>query len=243
MRGLAVAIDTLPNRTVKGLEKANETPEFKLEVPELPKVPELLLPDYGAIFSMAAQNAAAGRGLLQEEFTTFTQAQADFNTNLEQLLDAFPAAAFANIGEAIGGAILSGTNVLAAAGQALLKTLGDFVAQYGQIIVLKGIADIAFGNIAQGIAEIAGGTALIAAGTIVGGLASGSSSGGGGGSGSINTTPASSRSYSPSIAPAAVAQQVATTNSHTVEFELAGNTLRGALEIETDRLGRVTGRR
>jgi tape measure domain-containing protein len=152
----------LNGRSVKGSEKLFETPEFKVSTPPKLELPQVLTPDYKAIFSNAAQGISIGTGGIQQAFGTFTQAQADFNTNTQALIEAFPFEAFSAIGQSIGDALGSGADVLAAAGAALLSTLADFLGKYGQQVILKGVADLAMGNIAMGTAEVAAGGALVA---------------------------------------------------------------------------------
>ncbi|MVN75173.1 phage tail tape measure protein [Hymenobacter sp. HMF4947] len=247
MKSLAVAIDTLPTRSVKGLEKANETPEFKLQVPELEKVPEFVQPDLNGIFSPDAETIAAqyDKSLAAQQAgqNAMSQAQEDFNKNLSELLAAFPAEALTNIGYSIGEALGSGGDVLAAAGQALLQTLAKFLADYGHMVIAKGVADIALGNIGQGLAELVAGTALTALGGFAGAQASPSRSAGSSSGGtSLNTTPVSSpRSFTPTLAPAATAAAPAV-YTHYVEITASGRSLQGALTLETDRQGRVVGK-
>ncbi len=239
---LAVAVDQLGPRVAKGLEKINEVPEFKLQLPDLDLAAshDPVLPDYKAIFSSAAQNVLTGTGLFQNAAATFTQAQADFNTNTEKLIDDFPAQAFDNLGAGLGEALGNGSDVLASVGQALLKTLAGFLAEYGHFVILKGAADIALGNVGQGIAELVAGGALTALGgfAVAAGSGSRATSGGGGISSSAASTP---RSYTPTAAPDAAKAESAT-YIHKIEVTASGRNLAGVLEFETDRFGRVMGK-
>lgn len=105
---------------------------------------------------------------------------------------------------AIGGAIASGDNVLKAAGNAILDTLGQFLGQLGAEAVKLGVLAVGFGKailviknwiIANPVAAIAGGLALVALGAAFSGAANKSqsniagtpSSGGGGSSGGSST--------------------------------------------------------
>lgn len=173
-----------------------------------------------------------------ESFTLFTQAQADFNTNVEALVNAFPYDAFSAIGIAIGQSLGQGGDLLDAAGQALLKVLADFGIKYGQQLIALGIADIATGFfVGKGLAEIAAGTGLIAASSALGaggGGAKASASGGGGSS--LGSSPRSN--FTPTVAPNGTAAGPAQV-THNVVFQLQGNQLTAALAIETDRIGRI----
>lgn len=70
----------------------------------------------------------------------------------------------------IGAAIVEGSNVFEAAGQALLGTISSFLGELGQMLIKKGVASIAAGvalNIilpGSGARNISGGAALVAAG-------------------------------------------------------------------------------
>jgi tape measure domain-containing protein len=234
----------LNGRTVKGSEKLFETPEFKISTPPPVQLPEVLSPDYKAIFSNAAQSISTGTGGIQQAFGTFTQAQADFNTNTEALLAAFPAQAFGNISAAIGSALGEGTDVLEAAGKAILGSLANLGAQFGAYLVTLGVANLTVpGAQGLGIAQIAAGGALVIAAGALGAFASsgGTKSAGGGGK-SISTSPASQpRTFNPTTAPAAASAPA--TYKHTVVITADGRALSGALQLELDRLGRVLGSR
>lgn len=233
----------LSARTLKGSEKQFETPDFKLNTPDRFELPELLLPDYGVAFRQAAQQITAGNGMLfdanQIGQFRFTQAQADFNTNTEALLDQFPIGALSGLGEALGGALAGGGDVLEAGGKALLKSLAQIGAQYGQLLIALGIADIATGFfVAKGVGEIAAGTGLIAASGLLGALAGGGSSSGGGSRPS--TSPSSSpRTYAPAQQTAAAPAPVTVT--HEVIMVQKGGDLYGVLQIATNRRGRMVG--
>lgn len=236
------ASESLDLRKLKGADKLFETPEFK--VPELPKMelPQAVLPNYEAIFSNAAQGILTGTGGIEQAFGTFTQAQADFNTNVEALLDAFPKEAFGNIASAIGGALGSGTDVVEAAGKALLGSLAKLGAQFGQYLIALGVANLTVpGAQPLGIAQIAGGGALVVAAGVLGAFAG--SGGGAGSTGSaVSTSPASNpRAFTPSVAPSATAKAEPTTIIHQVQITANGRDLQGTLLLETDRLGRVKG--
>jgi len=233
----------LSGRTLKGSEKLFETPEFKVQTPPALELPQVVSPDYKAIFSNAAQSISTGTGGIQQAFGIFTQAQADFNTNTEALLSAFPAQAFTNIAAAIGGALGEGTDVLEAAGKAILGSLANLGAQFGAYLITLGAANLVVpGAQGLGIAQIAAGGALVIAAGALGAFAgSGGTKGTGAGKG-ISTNPAStSRTFNPTVAPAAASAPA--TYKHTVVITADGRALSGVLQLELDRNGRVLGSR
>jgi len=181
--------EQLSTRVAKGLEKMNVTPEFKLQTPEPLKLPDVVPMDLTGL-DLSAEGLAAGYDRLHEiqnqKYPVFTQAMADFNTNVEQLIDQFPSAAFAQIGQSIGDAIVNGTSIIAGFGAGLIKALADVMAQYGKIVLLKGAADIAIGNYGMGALELVAGAALVAGAGVASSFAS-----------SIGSSSASSSPISP----------------------------------------------
>lgn len=101
-------------------------------------------------------------------------ASLDFNSKFQESLEALGNSSITegiSTGfSSIGAAIVEGSNVFEAAGQALLGTISGFLGELGQMLVKKGIASIAAGvalNIllpGSGSRNIIGGAALVAAG-------------------------------------------------------------------------------
>lgn len=184
LRAVPEALDQIALRTIKGTEKLFATPDFEFPKADL-SIPEVnlegFLPDYGEIFRDATQKVIIGGGELQTALGSASgaalQALLDFNTNTESLLQSFPAEAFSQIGQSIGQALGGGADVIEALGQGILKAASSFLAQFGQLVLLKGAADVAFGNVAQGLAELAAGTALIAGAALIGSASSGGGAG------------------------------------------------------------------
>jgi tape measure domain-containing protein len=107
---------------------------------------------------------------------SFVKAIRKYNVEAQsaQIVSAGLSSAFAGLGNSIGQSLASGGDVLEAAGRALLKSLAEIGAQYGQFLIALGIADVATGFAsAKGVAEIAAGTALIAASGLLGAFATG----------------------------------------------------------------------
>jgi hypothetical protein len=193
VRGLVADLrnlnNTLGDNTLLGarvadvVQKAFKTPDFKLDNPELDRdlkgkgqfnLPEVLAPDYKAIFSNAAQQISTGTGGIKQAFSTFTQAQADFNTRTAELSAAFPTQGFTSIAQSIGDALGNGGDVLAAAGAGLLKALAEFASQQGALLVALGVSNLTVpGMQALGVAQIAAGGALVIAAGVAGAFASG----------------------------------------------------------------------
>lgn len=248
------ASETLDLRKLKGADKLFETPEFKLKLPETIKPPEVLPMDLTGL-DLSAEGLAAGYDKLiavqNQKFPVFTQAMADFNTGteaaLEQLRDNL-INGLSGIGEALGSAIFDGSSVgsaLASAFVPIIDALADFAAKKGKLYIAIGIADLAVPGLqAQGIAEIAGGTALLIAAGVAragaGALAASARPSVGGAGGGFSTSPASRpSSFNPTTAPTASAAPV--TYTHYIEIKASGRSLAGVLALETDRLGRVIG--
>ncbi|MBJ6141775.1 phage tail tape measure protein [Hymenobacter sp. BT559] len=251
LRGLAQEVDTLALRVLEGTEKMNQIPEFKLKLPELEPLPQTLQPDLNGIFSPDAETigeqydkALAAQQAGQDQIT---QQQLDFNTNMAELINQFPVDALESIGNSIGTALATGADVLQSVVDGLLGVFGEFLKKFGKQVILKGLADIAIGNIGQGLAEVAAGTALTIGGAFASASVSSSrptSSTQASSGGRLNTSAASStRPYNPTLAPAAATPTGQSVFTHEVEITASGPNLAGVLTLNTDRLGRVVGRR
>lgn len=166
----------------------------------------------------------------------------EFDAEANELIGNSIANTFGNLGDAIGGALANGGNVLKAVGQSLLQSLGTFLSdmgglliKYGTLAVLKGKLDLAIlsggpVSIAAGVAAIAVGVALKAAGGAIGNAAKG-----GGGSRSVSggnsvSSPTSSTSSSGGGF-----------SGGTVVFEISGQSLIGVLSNTLDKNRRLGG--
>lgn len=245
MRGLAVAIDTLPTRQLKGADKIGKIPDFELKLPKKQELPTDLLPNYEAIFARAAQQVADGGRLVNQhlseaQLTALTTATS-FNTGLETAL----VGGLQNVADGVGAAvgnILSGTAGLNDLGAAILGPIGDVAIQVGQLAVGVGIATIGIKAALESlnpVLAIAGGIALIALGSAVKGAAK-RIAGGGGGAGAASSIASAPRT--PTAPPAATAPPPApVTITHEVRVVQRGADLVGALQIQQTRNGRVVG--
>ncbi|MGY3091079.1 tape measure domain-containing protein [Hymenobacter sp. UYAg731] len=157
----------LAARLVKGLEP-KDAPELKVKVPELAALPETL--KTGPVDTTATKASLT-------EFQAFLGGfQVSLQAAGEQMAQAL-GGALSGIGQNIGVALANGTSVAEAAGQALLKALGDLLVQFGEKLLLFSIGSFATGNIPLGVAQAAAGTALVAGGAYVGATAGGGYSG------------------------------------------------------------------
>jgi len=132
--------------------------------------------------------------LAQERFGAMLTMLQDFNSQAANLVSDSLASTFGNIGDAIGGALANGGNVLSAAGGALLSGIGKFLGQLGGMMIKYGVAALLYSQASKALlnpitaapaagALIAAGIALKAVGGLIGGaIKTGGSSGGGGGS-------------------------------------------------------------
>ena len=137
---------------------------------------------------------------------------------------------FAGIGDAIGGALVNGENVLQALGGALLSGIGSIATELGKSAIAIGVGMIAIKTaFSNPFTAIAAGVALVAIGAAIKGAASTTSGIGGGGGGSVSRGVGGSGSGSRASAPRAVAPSSGGFGSGTVVFEIAGTKLVGVL--------------
>ncbi len=178
--------------------------------------------------------------IIDSALLSYLEMLQDFNDQASEIINNGIANTFAGLGEAIGGALASGTNVLEAAGASLLSSLGGVLVQLGQLAIQTGVGILAVKTALKSLnpaVAIAAGVALIALGSAFKGKAakignSGGSSGGGGGStGGDYTSPASSVSTGGGSG---------FTNGSVV-FEISGTSLIGVLSNSLDKNSRLGG--
>jgi hypothetical protein len=168
--------------------------------------------------------------IIDEGAILMAEALLNFNNSANELITNTISSTFSQLGEAIGSAIANGSDVLSAIGTTIIQAfagflsdMGDLLIKYGTLAVLKGKLDLAIltggpVSIAAGIAAIAVGVALKAAGGAIGSFASsGGRSGGGGGGAGANNQSFTSSGFSSSQ------------GGGTVVFEIAGQKLIGVL--------------
>lgn len=126
-----------------------------------------------------------------------TQANIDFNAGQESLLASTVGNFATSFGEMLGE-MLSGNTGMEDFGNMILATLGSFIVQMGQLIIIAGIGMMGFSKLltnpfTAGPAAIAAGVLMVAVGTAIKGIASsagkssGSSVSASGGGGTIDT--------------------------------------------------------
>jgi len=247
----------LSGRKVEGSDKLFKTPDFKLKTPDLGKPPEMVLPNYQAMFGRAAQEISTGNGALKAAFKPVKQSQLDFNTQIEQLTDQLGASIgplVANLAGDLGaafGQIVSGT---ASAGDALSGALGGiltklagFMGDFGKQLITIGIGKVALDSLFTGpqggVLAIAAGVGLVALAGIASAVGKsaasnlGSISNGGSGGHSLASAPSTptAPAAKPTPAPAPI------TIIHEVRMVQRGADLTGAIQIQQTRTGRVLG--
>lgn len=128
---------------------------------------------------------------VRPKLSRIEQAIQDFNLAANELIQNQTAAVFSNLGDVIGRSIAEGGNVFSAIGAGLLGSFGQFLSRMGDLLIKYGALAIAKGKIdtaiaaggpiaiGAGIAAIAVGTLLKAAGGALSGTARGGFSGGG----------------------------------------------------------------
>lgn len=152
-----------------------------------------------------------------------------FSDDVSSLVSGNIVDTFNNLGNAIGTALATGGNVFEAIGQSLLQSLGNFLSdmgglliKYGTLAVVKGKLDLAIAtggpiSIGAGIAAIAVGVALKAAGGAISSLAKGGSKASTSSGAGANNSSFSSGGFS------------SASGGGTVVFEIAGQKLIGVL--------------
>ena len=111
-------------------------------------------------------------GFNQDEVQKAYDAAQKLADNLNQILTKGIANGLGNVAEAVGGALGKGTNVLQAAGQSLLATIGNLIEQLGKSLLEYGLAEegvqLAFESFNPEVALIAGAAAVVAGAALKG---------------------------------------------------------------------------
>lgn len=207
---------------------------------------ELVVPKINTdeiIGSFKGIKAAVDTTTLEMEFTL-----AEFSNSVNELVDNSLGGAFASLGEAIGGALANGGDVLSAIGSGLLQSLGSFLGQLGDRLITYGLLLVGFGKaelafkvgdpvtkIGAGLAMVGLGIAAKVAGSAVSSAGSKGLSGGGSGASSSTGSDAGSRSFSTTTGGGYG------NGGGTVVFEIAGDKLIGVLANTQNRNLRIGG--
>lgn len=96
----------------------------------------------------------------------------EFNRNASEIIQRGTVSAFAAIGDAIGNALINGTNIFQGVGIALLRVVGQVATQLGEAAIAIGISMIAIkASFSNPYTAIAAGVALVAIGSALGAIA------------------------------------------------------------------------
>lgn len=162
----------------------------------------------------------------------------DFNKELGSIVTNGTVNALAGIGDAIGGALASGGNVIDAVGKSILGSMGTMLQELGKATIAYGVGLIAIkAAIKNPATAIAAGVAMVALGSMIGKAVSKSSSvvgGDGGGGGSTG------RDYSSPASTVSTGSGGGFTNGSVV-FEISGTSLIGVLSNSLDKNSRLGG--
>ena len=136
----------------------------------------------------------------------------------------------------IGLALANGSEGIKQAGQLVLSAIGDILTQVGQALIAAGAVDLAkalFGIIAAPGVSIAAGAALVALGTALGSVSSGSPGGSTGGAAGVGS---SGGSFNPA---SARTPSIASAGQQTYVFEIAGTKLIGVINNTLEQNNRL----
>jgi hypothetical protein len=199
-----------------------------------PQVGGAITSDLSGLFQVAITESELY--LLQMEMMLI-----DFNTRIDEFIQSSLVDTFSGIGDAIGNALATGTNVAQAIGKTLLKSMGSFLSSLGKQMIAFGTTALFFdkvkkslftgvGTPAAAAGLIAAGIALSAIGSAIASSASSGGVGGGGGGASQSYSQAGSTSSS----------SFSAQSGNEVVFRISGNDLLGVLrraEGNEQRLG------
>jgi hypothetical protein len=128
---------------------------------------------------ITAKSQAAGLAKLQKDTKQYLEHVDDFSKNVTAIINNGIVEGLSGVGESLGSALASGENVLEAFGNSVLSTVGSVLVQFGKMTIAAGVASLALKSalkLGNPFAAIAAGTALVAIGSLVRGLSSGSNS-------------------------------------------------------------------
>jgi len=250
---LADRLNLKEAESIKLLEKKASITKAKtvktFDTPQVGGVKSSIVPVglvVSTIDTTAIKTAFTGiRETVSSELLATQELLYNFSTDVNELVIGSLGNTFSDLGASIGEALASGQNVFSAIGNSLLTSLGNFLSdmgglliKYGVLAVAKGKLDLAIAaggpiSIGAGIAAIAVGVLLKAAGGAIAGKARGgsnqTSTATGNGANNTSSTSGSTGGWSGG-------------GNGTVVFEIAGTSLIGVLNNTTSRNLRIGGR-
>ena len=191
----------------------------------------LVTPDLGVDEAAIAANEKLRLALELQKKTI-----EDFNKELGSIVTNGTVNALAGIGDAIGGALASGGNVIDAVGKSILGSMGSMLQELGKATIAYGVGLIAVkAAIKNPATAIAAGVAMVALGSMISKSVAKSSSVVGGG-GSVSTGASVSSPTSSTGGGGGSSFQ-----GGTVVFEISGQSLIGVLGNTLDKNRRLGG--
>ena len=112
-------------------------------------------------------------GPMKESIAVMSQSMLDFTASMTNIVNNGLVNAFNGLGEAIGNALATGSNMIEAIGASLLSSIGDTLVQFGKLTIAAGVAAMGLSMAltnptpAGAAAAIAAGVALVAVGSAV----------------------------------------------------------------------------
>ena len=254
--------EAIVNGITKGVKKAKDkVKEIKIELPDIEPIQmgkssgfrNFLGETYNSMLEFENRTrefgAAIGAGFAQipislsENAIKMQEAGIAFSESLNSMISEGAIAGITDAFNAMGEAMFNGSNILAAAGGAILGTLGQFMQMLGTEMIKLAVSTIALGTLVEGIkkfiianpgAAIALAGVAIVAGALLKGFGSKVGGGSGGSSGSTSTaTGGGQSSYSSSFSSGG--------GSGEVNFRISGNDLVAVLSRQQDKNSRLGG--
>ena len=231
-------------KTVKAIKPANVTPQVSALNPLITAgLTEIKagVKGYEDVISTAKFPTGVFVAPLSDELMAVELALLDFNERASGLINGALTDTFAGIGNAIGGALATGGDVMGAVGMVLLESLGGLLTALGKMAIQVGVGLLGIKLALKTLnpyAAIAAGIALVALGSMFSSKSKslGASMGGGGASGA-QTGGGSSGGFTSSSGGFSSAGQ----GGGTVVFEIAGQKLIGVLSNTLDANRRLGG--
>jgi len=218
--------DIIDEQTIKVFTGALD--KFKQPIKELPGIFKTSMADSKMAFDMGTAD--------------LIETMLEFSNSANQLIQGALTESFSSLGSMIGNSMAGADGGLEDAGKNILGVLGNFMTQFGELMIKTGIGLVIAKKMltsGNGYAMIAGGVALVAIGSAFAAKSKamqksgGDSIGGGGNTGGSYSSPASSSSYSSSGG--------GNFGGGTVVFEIEGSKLVGVLNNTLDKNKRLGG--